>query len=76
MPIEYKQRLFASITIYCLIYNKLERLKVSLITQSLDNRIYKSNPQIDNFDDLPFYGDEMLIDGRVLYGINDNILFS
>ena len=40
LPIEYEQRLFPKLPIYCLTNNIVEMLKVSLIKQSLDNRIY------------------------------------
>ena len=36
-------------------------LEVSLTKKSLYNRIYESNHQNDNFDNLPFDGDEGLI---------------
>ena len=75
LPIEYKQRLLSERPIYCLTNNKVERLKVCLIKQSLDNRIYDSNPRNADFDDLSFDGDERLIDRRQLYRINDNIIF-
>ena len=54
--------------------NSVEGLKVSLIKRSLANRIYKSTPQNDIFNDLPFYGDERFIDRRRLYRILDNIV--
>ena len=41
--------------------NIVERLKVSSIKRSLDNIIYVSKPQNNDFDDLPFDGDERLI---------------
>ena len=75
-PIEYKKRLFTQQTIYCLTDNKLERLKVSLTKWSLDNRRHKSNHQNDDFYDLPFDGDEMMIARQLLYCINDIIIFS
>ena len=65
-PVEYKQECFSKLPIDCLTDNKVERLKVSLIKQSLDNRRYKSNPWDNNSDDLPFDGDESLISGRQL----------
>ena len=40
-----------------------------------DNRIYESNPQNYDFDDLPFDDDEMLIPRWQIYRINDDILF-
>ena len=33
-----------------------------------------SNPQIFDFDDLPFYGDQRLINGQQIYLINDDIV--
>ena len=62
-------------TIYCLTENELERLKVSPIKQSLDNKIYESNHRNTDFNDLPFDGDERLIARQQLYRIKDNILF-
>ena len=53
--------LFTKRPIYCLTNNIVERLKVSLIKQSLDNRIYESNPQNDYFGGLPCDRDERLI---------------
>ena len=41
--------------------NSAERMKVSLTEQSLNNRIYDRNPRNDNLNDLPFDGDESLI---------------
>ena len=38
-------------------------LKVSSIGRSFDNRMYESNHQNSDFDDLPFDGDQMLISG-------------
>ena len=61
LPIEYKETLFKERPIYCLTNNKVERLKVSSIEGSIDNRKYESSPQNDNFYDLPFDGDERLI---------------
>ena len=44
-------------------------------TRVLNNRIYESNPQNADFNDLMFDGDERLIDRRQLYCINnDNIV--
>ena len=37
--------------------------------------MYKSNYQNDDFSDLPFDGDEMLITIRQIYCINDNTGF-
>ena len=62
--------------IYCLTYNKVESLKVSLIKLSFDNRIYKSNPRNADFDDLPFDGNEKLITRLLMYRVNDDIVFS
>ena len=36
--------------------------------------MYVSNPQEDNFDDLPFDGDERLITLRQIYRTNDDIV--
>ena len=44
--------------------------------QSLDNRIYQSNHQNDDFGSLPFDGDERLISRLQLYHINYIIVFS
>ena len=55
--------------------NSAERLKVSLTKQLLDNRIYDSNPRNDNLNDLPFDGDESLINIWWLYRKNNNIIF-
>ena len=73
---EYKQRFLSERPIYCLTNNKVERLKVCLIKQSLDNRIYDSNPRNADFDDLSFDGDESLITKLLIYCIHDDILFS
>ena len=43
LPIEYEHFLFTKIPINCLTDNRVERLKVSPIERSLDNRIYKIN---------------------------------
>ena len=67
MPIKYKQRLFTKQPIDSLTNNSLKMLKVSLIKQSLDNRIYKSSYQNYDFNDLPFDGDERMIARRQLY---------
>ena len=56
LPIEHKHRLFTKLSIHSLTGSIVERFKVSLIEQSLVNRIYKINPQISNFDYLPFDG--------------------
>ena len=34
----------------------------------------ESNPRDYNFDDLPFYGNQRLIDGRQIYSVNDDIV--
>ena len=52
----------------------IEMLRVSSIEWSLDNRIYKSNPQNINFNDLAFNGDESFI-ARWRYRINNDIRF-
>ena len=49
LPIENKQRLFIKQTIDCLTDDKIERLKVSSIELSLDNRRYKSHNRNANF---------------------------
>ena len=68
--------MFTKLPIYRLTNNIVERPKVSSIERSLDNRIYERNPRNADFDaDLPFDGDESLIDIRRIYCINDNILF-
>ena len=36
--------------------------------------MYVSNPQNENFDDLPFDGDQMLITRWRMYGVNDDIV--
>ena len=48
----------------------------SLIEQSFYNRMYESNPRNDDFDGLPFDGDERLINRRQLYPLHANIVFS
>ena len=53
LPIECKQRFFTKRPINRLTDNSVERLKFSQIKLSLDNIIYKSNPQNTDFDDLP-----------------------
>ena len=53
LPIEYKQRLFTKLPIDLLTDNSVERLKVSLIERSFDNRIYEINTRNTYFDDLP-----------------------
>ena len=58
---EYEQRLFTKQPIDCLLDNKLERLKVSLIKLSLDNRRYKNDNRNADLHDLPIDGNEMLI---------------
>ena len=75
LPIEYEKKLFAKRQIDCLTGNILERLKVSLIKRSFDNRIYKTNPRNDDFDYLTFDGDERLITIQQIYCINYDIVF-
>ena len=75
LPIEYEQRLFTKQPIDSLTDNILERLKVSLIKRSFDNRIYESNPQNTNFNYLTFDGNKRLIIRRQIYHINDDIIF-
>ena len=67
LPIEYEQRMFAKLPIYCLTRNIVQRLKISSIGLSLDNRIYESNPRSSYFDDVPFDGYERLIDRQWIY---------
>ena len=50
-------------------------MKVNSIKWSFDNRIYESNHQNDDFDDLPFDGDEILITGQPICNINDDNIF-
>ena len=38
--------------------------------------MYESNPWNDDFDDLPFGGDQRLIAGQRIYHVNYYILFS
>ena len=47
--------------IYHLTNNSVERLKVSSIKRSLDNRRYESNPRNSDFDDSPFDDDKILL---------------
>ena len=54
--------------------NILESLKVSLMKSLFDNWMYVSNPINDNFDDLPFYGDQRSITRWKIYRINDDIV--
>ena len=51
-------------------------MKVSLIEKLLDKIIYENNHQNADIEDLPFDGDEWLIARKLLYHINDNIIFS
>ena len=74
LTVEYKKMLFTKQPIDSLTDNSVERLKVNLTKQSLDNRIYKSNPQNSNFGDLPFDSDERWIDRQRLYHIKDDIV--
>ena len=67
LPIEYKQRLFVEKPICHLTDNKVEKLNISSIKLSLDNRRYKSNPQNYDYDDLPFDVDEKFISSWRLY---------
>ena len=75
LHIEYIKRLFTEQPIDCLTNNKVERLKVSLIRRSLDNRRYESNNKNSDFDDLPFDVDKMLITRQQLNRKNDDIIF-
>ena len=36
--------------------------------------MYVSNPWNSDFSDLPFYGDQSLISGLKIYGVNDHIV--
>ena len=67
--------LFTKLPTYCLTSNIVERLKVSVIKRSFDNRIYESDPLNANFDELPFDVDESLITIRQIYCINYEIMF-
>ena len=53
----------------------VERLKVSSIKRSFDNRIYKSNNRDKNFIDLSFDGNGMLTKRRWIYIRNYDIVF-
>ena len=75
LPIAYEFFLFTEQPIDCLTDNTVERLKVGLIGQSLDDITYKINPQNDDFDDLPFDGNERFITIWRLYRMDDNIIF-
>ena len=57
LPIEYIQRFSTKRPTYLFTDKIVETLKVNSIKGSLDNRIYKSNPWNDDFNDLPFDGD-------------------
>ena len=59
--IEFEKILFTKLQIDCLTDDKLEKLKVISKEQSVDNIIYESNPQNDDFDDLSFHGDKRVI---------------
>ena len=61
LPIEYEHMLFTRQPIDNVTDSIVERLKVSSIERSFDKRIYESNPQNSDFDDLSFDGDERLI---------------
>ena len=74
LPTEYEQRLFKKWPIDHSNYNIVERFKVSLIKLFFDNWMYVSNPQNVDFDDLPFYDDQMLITRRQIYSVNDDII--
>ena len=75
LPIGYEQRLFTKKQTDRLNDNIVEKFKVILTKIVFDNRIYESNPQNYDFDDLPFDDDEMLIPRWQIYRINDDILF-
>ena len=75
LPIEYEQRLFTKQPIDFLSDSIIERLKVSLIEQYFDNRIYASTPWNAYFGYLPFDGGNILITRQLIYHINDDILF-
>ena len=55
--------------------NIVEKLKVSLIEQFLDNIIYESNHLNVDFNDLPFDGDEGVITRWRIYYMKDNNVF-
>ena len=55
--------------------NSVEKLKVISIELLLDNGTYNINNINDNFDDLPFDGNERFISRQQLYRINDDIVF-
>ena len=76
LPIEYEHMLFTRQPIDNVTDSIVERLKVSSIERSFDKRIYESNPQNSDFDDLSFDGDERLITRRKIYRINDDVVFS
>ena len=52
---------FTKTPIYRLTDNSVERLKVSFVELSVDNRIYERNHSNADFDDLPFDDNERLI---------------
>ena len=64
LHIEHEQNVFTKQPIYNLTKNIVEMLNISSIKLYFDNRIYESNPQNSNFDDLRFDGDERLIARR------------
>ena len=53
--------MFTEQPIDCLTDNKVESLRVGLIEQFFDNRRYEINSQNSDFNDLTFYGNDMLI---------------
>ena len=55
--------------------NSVEKLKVISIELLLDNGTYNINNINENFDDLPFDGNERFISRQQLYRINDDIVF-
>ena len=67
--------LFKKLPINRLTDNIVERLKVSLIKKIFDNRIYESNPQNIDFENLPFDVDKRLITRLLLYCIDYDIIF-
>ena len=75
LPIEYKQSLFTKRPIDNLTDNSVERLKVSSVEWSLGNKIYKSNHQNADLDDLPWNGDERLIAIWPIDSINGDVVF-
>ena len=72
---EYEQRFFTQQPTDCLIDNEVERFKLSYIERLFDNRMYEINHWDFDFYYFPFCFNEMLIDRRQIYRINDDIVF-